>query len=689
MKNVYLPAVVLAMSALVGCNDGSGFISTKETSTSIVETNSDALRNMATDQGNTIVAPDIQSPDGEQVSNLIDGAHETKFLAFSPDAQFTFKASKPYVLKRYHLISANDAPPRDPKTWVLEGSNDGERWDLLDEQFDNSFSARAELKAFQLNNNEEAYQYYRFTMKNSGIDEWGQNLLQLAELELFVVAEKPIVAFSATNTTPKIDEIVIFNDTSLVNPTSWYWTFEGGAPATSTEANPLVRFNELGPKSVTLVATNDKGSSELIKDDFIRVWDPQNPWHGFTSPSVTFTKNKPDHQGQAVLERVMPDFEAEIHRISEAIAKRLFNNVTEINIFESVNVITDEYEFPAAKSGSDKNMILMFDLNHILNLELQSDQAIRDEIIGMLWHELTHGYNNVPNSGIYTPGNELHTYLEALANFIRIEAGYLEHARANIDWIDDINQDAYNQTAFFLEWVVKTHRNIDFIKQFNAAAKQLPTWSFDGAFKLILGDARGLDIVFAEYQEYLISLGKVPSYPMPEAEHINILQFEDVQVTTNATHLSLFGEGIDKLIDNNIRQRFTAVIEEPWWMAQYAPDLLPIKQVDSVLTDITLTNPHTITKYSIVQAHEQAVRFPTSWQMFGSNDGDTWELLDEQTFTELPQLVKTYTYELAAPASVKFVRFSFLNEREGQGIGGDNGRFIQLGEIALLTPSNN
>ncbi|MGE9271160.1 MAG: discoidin domain-containing protein, partial [Verrucomicrobiales bacterium] len=31
----------------------------------------------------------------------------------------------------YRFVSANDVPERDPATWVLEGSEDGEDWRLL------------------------------------------------------------------------------------------------------------------------------------------------------------------------------------------------------------------------------------------------------------------------------------------------------------------------------------------------------------------------------------------------------------------------------------------------------------------------------------------------------------------------------------------------------------------------------
>ena len=692
MNKFTLSALALSVSAiLIGCNDGSGLTEAQtdaEQSNQITQVAaSNALRNMSQDDGveiEAVLAEGVKaSPGGEEITQLIDGNYQTKFLAFDKKATVIFKAAKAIALQKYHFVSGGDEPKRDPKNWVVYGSNDKQEWIEIDSRANQVFEERNQLKAFELEGEQEAYQYFKFDLEHGGIDTSGQMIVQVSELELFVIAEAPIVSFSASTLTPKVEEIVIFEDTSLVNPTSWQWTFEGGTPATSKERKPLVRFSELGAKTVTLVAKNDKGESELIETDFIRVWDPTNPWAGFPQPTVTFTKKKPDHAGQVILERVMPDLESEIHRISELIAKRLFNNVTEINVFESVEFITDEYDFPAAKGGTDKNMQLMFDLNHIAGLEEQGDQAIRDEIVGVLWHELTHGYQNVPNTGAYIQGTDFHSYLEGMANFIRLEAGYLDRIRAGRSWLADVNDDAYNQTSLFLEWVVNTNRNIDFMKAFNASAKILPEWSFDSAFKHIFGENRGLDVVLGEYQAYLKSLGVVSPEPTQVEDHTNILQKEGVSMVTNATHLGPYGDNPENTYDNSVYTPFTGVLEAPWFLEQYTPDLIPINDIDAVEVDFSLANEETVNQYSIAMSDKNDIRWPTSWQVYGSNDGETWTLIDEQTFTDLPELLTTYTYELAKPEEVQYIRFSFKNERQGEGIGGRNGRMVQLGEIAL------
>lgn len=54
---------------------------------------------------------------------------------------------------------------------------------------------------------------------------------------------------------------VTFSDQSSGLPTSWQWTFSGGTPSSSNQQNPTATFATVGPKNVTLVATNAFGSS--------------------------------------------------------------------------------------------------------------------------------------------------------------------------------------------------------------------------------------------------------------------------------------------------------------------------------------------------------------------------------------------------------------------------------------------
>jgi len=54
---------------------------------------------------------------------------------------------------------------------------------------------------------------------------------------------------------------VTFDNLSSADATDFEWTFEGGTPATSTDADPVVTFDQPGTYTVTLTASNAAGSS--------------------------------------------------------------------------------------------------------------------------------------------------------------------------------------------------------------------------------------------------------------------------------------------------------------------------------------------------------------------------------------------------------------------------------------------
>ncbi len=125
-------------------------------------------------------AANCLSPAGdEDVTHLVDGDLDTKFLAFSSSSSAVFDAGAPYVLTRYALISANDAPERDPVRWLLQGSNDAQAWHVVDIQVDQRFMSRSERHAHSVAPG-GFFRWYRLRMENAG-----GPLLQVAEFELF------------------------------------------------------------------------------------------------------------------------------------------------------------------------------------------------------------------------------------------------------------------------------------------------------------------------------------------------------------------------------------------------------------------------------------------------------------------------------------------------------------------------
>ena len=89
----------------------------------------------------------------------------------------------------------------------------------------------------------------------------------------------PIVDFLASDSMICTSSSVDFTDLTQFSPTQWFWEFQGGNPATSTDQNPMgIVYETTGTFDVKLYAINGTGATELTKNGFITVSDvPATP----------------------------------------------------------------------------------------------------------------------------------------------------------------------------------------------------------------------------------------------------------------------------------------------------------------------------------------------------------------------------------------------------------------------------
>ena len=134
-----------------------------------------------TEDGGSLTASINNSPGGEGLANLTDNSGNTKFLIFGSNVSVTYRANARYLLTEYTLTSANDFPGRDPGSWTLSGSNDGNNWTTLDNRTNETFANRFEKRSFTVSNS-APFSYYRLNMtaRNTSL-----NIVQVAEMELF------------------------------------------------------------------------------------------------------------------------------------------------------------------------------------------------------------------------------------------------------------------------------------------------------------------------------------------------------------------------------------------------------------------------------------------------------------------------------------------------------------------------
>ena len=119
----------------------------------------------------------------EEVGNLFDNDQKTKYCTpnATPWVQYQFPDGVKPSIVAYAFRTANDAAERDPKEWVLQGSDDGKEWKDIDAQKGIEFLSRFEIQLFKLKA-AVSYQYYRLIVKANH----GGEHFQLSEIELFV-----------------------------------------------------------------------------------------------------------------------------------------------------------------------------------------------------------------------------------------------------------------------------------------------------------------------------------------------------------------------------------------------------------------------------------------------------------------------------------------------------------------------
>jgi len=97
------------------------------------------------------------------VDYAFDNTVNTNYwMGYGPSGwlQYRFPDRKPTRITRYALVSGTSSAARDPRNWVLLGSQDGQMWETLDFRSNQTFASRSLERSFDVAN-PGAYVYYR------------------------------------------------------------------------------------------------------------------------------------------------------------------------------------------------------------------------------------------------------------------------------------------------------------------------------------------------------------------------------------------------------------------------------------------------------------------------------------------------------------------------------------------------
>jgi len=148
-------------------------------------------------------------------------------------------------------------------------------------------------------------------------------LLKENYITVWKVNSQPVANFEADITEIFENEVVSFTDLSEY-ATGWEWYFEGGTPETSAEQNPTILYATAGNFDVKLTVTNENGSDEMLKEQYILVKELAiNKLDGI---NVKIFPNPVSHETTINIDSDQPIYKIELFNLLGAIVKTTYPN---------------------------------------------------------------------------------------------------------------------------------------------------------------------------------------------------------------------------------------------------------------------------------------------------------------------------------------------------------------------------
>ena len=157
-----------------------------------------------------------KSPRNKKAERAIDDRVGTKYLNSDGNGSGLTITTVAGIINGLTLTSADDHPGRDPKTYRLEGSNDGKAFTLISEGDVPVFTKRKQKKEILFDNN-QSYSNYRLTFPK--LSDVYAKVMQIAEIELLkrdVLPKDDILARAQVLNTERINVERNYLTTTLI-----------------------------------------------------------------------------------------------------------------------------------------------------------------------------------------------------------------------------------------------------------------------------------------------------------------------------------------------------------------------------------------------------------------------------------------------------------------------------------------
>lgn len=284
--------------------------------------------------------------------------------------------------------------------------------------------------------------------------------------------------------------------------------------------------------------------------------DPQ--WTNFKFPEINFQNLAAGTKGSDIYTRVVPNPEIFIQQHAQWVAQILYwKDDDYMPDVQRIVYTLENVDGISAKSGAPPEIRIFYSSRWIESSQSSmGDERVMYETRGVLYHELTHGYQLSPvGAGGYSKGTEFWAFIEGLADAVRYQAGFfpLSNRRIGGHWLD-----GYQTTGFFLQWL--TSKDPDFIRKFNRSAIEVVPWSFDAAMKHIFGESHSVDGLWEEYQNFL------EKSLLPERKTCaNQLKIKNVTASSQVND----AEGASMAVDGSPRTKWCATSSAKWLEVEF------------------------------------------------------------------------------------------------------------------------
>ena len=303
---------------------------------------------------------------------------------------------------------------------------------------------------------------------------------------------------------------------ALYDPVSWkVYGSDDGASWNEVDSRSEVAFIARFQKHIYYLAAPadyakykfvfkaNGGDKLTLSDILFHTEDPYAAWKNFESPEILFIDLAED-KGSKLYDVLVQDKIAYLKWHALEICTYLYFNDRD----ERFPVNTIEYFLEpmpgevSYKGGSSPKINIHYSTDWIQKSANESLLKLSLETRGVLFHELVHAYQFEPKGiGSYSTNREFWACIEGLADAVRAEAGLFDTAalrKPGGHWLD-----GYKTTGFFLQWL--TTMNPDALREFHVTVRDMDVWSFDKAMRAMFGPEKGIEQMWAEYQQFLQS----------------------------------------------------------------------------------------------------------------------------------------------------------------------------------------